>query len=131
MPALSGRKVIVRKGTSPATVVAAGRTKSLTINNEPIDITSDDDSGLRTLIEDEAAMESIDMSFEGITKNDTFLAALSAGNFTDDYQIEITGIGTIACRFFITSVAINAPYNEGTTFSAEFQSTGDWTYTAA
>lgn len=124
MSAVVGRKVFVRNGASPLSNVAAGRTKSITINAEPIDITSDDDSGVRTLLEDDAGQTSVDMSFEGITKNDDFIQALIAGNFVDNYQIEITGIGTIAGRFFLASVAINAAYNEATTFSAEFQSTG-------
>ncbi len=130
MGALVGRKVIVKKGVGN-TVVAAGRTKSLTINAEPIDITTDDDSGVRTLLETEAGQKSVDMSFEGITKDGTFIAAIAAGNYADEYDIEITGIGTISGRFFLASVAINAAYNEAATFSAEFQSTGAFTYTAA
>lgn len=128
MSALVGRKVIVKKGVGN-TVVAAGRTKSLTINAEPIDITTDDDLGVRTLLETDAGQTSIDMSFEGITKDGTFISAITGGTFADEYDIEITGIGTITGRFFLASVAINAGYNEAVTFSAEFQSTGAFTYT--
>lgn len=130
MPALVGRKVLVYKGgSSPQNLVAAGRTKSITVNAEPIDITSDDDNGVRLLLEDDAAQQGVDFSFEGVTKDDTFLAAIMAGTFVDDFTIVITGIGQIDARFFLTSVAIQAAYNDATTFSAEFQSSGAFTYT--
>ncbi len=128
MSALVGRKVIVKKGVGNV-IVAAGRTKSLTINAEPIDITTDDDLGVRTLLETDVGQKSIDMSFEGITKDGTFIAAITSSTLADEYDIEITGIGTITGRFFLASVAINAAYNEAVTFSAEFQSTGAFTYT--
>jgi TP901-1 family phage major tail protein len=133
MTAVVGRKVIVRSGETAGSVtpIAAGRTKSLTINAEPIDITSDDDSGVRTLLETDAGQTSVDMSFEGITKNDNFISAIISGNYVDHYEIEIEGIGTLTGKFFLASVAINAAYNEATTFSAEFQSTGAIAYASA
>jgi len=71
------------------------------------------------------------MSFEGVTKDDSFLSDIINGNFVDDYDILITGIGTISARFFVTSVAITGTYNDATTFTAEFQSTGAFSYQAA
>jgi TP901-1 family phage major tail protein len=135
MAALSGRKVIIRDVTDPLNpvVVAAARSKSITINNEPIDITSDDDAGVRKLLEGvgEQAERSVDVSVEGVTKNGKFIAALLSGANVTPYEIEITGIGTLAGSFFLTSTALTAPYNEASTFTAELQSTGDVTYTAA
>lgn len=129
MSALVGRRVFIRKGSgSPQVLVAAGRTKSITVNGTPIDITSDDDSGYRTLLENDAAQQQVDLSLEGITKDSTLLNDLAAGNFADDYEIEIQGIGVLTGRFFIASVAINAPYNEATTFTAELQSTGSFSF---
>jgi TP901-1 family phage major tail protein len=129
MNPLVGRRVFIRKGDdSPQVLLAAGRTKSVTVNGAPIDITSDDDSGYRTLLEGDAGMLSLDLSFEGITKDTTLLNALAAGNFVDDYEIEVQGIGVFNGRFFITSVALNAPYNEAVTFTAELQSTGAFTF---
>ena len=128
MTALVGRKVFIRKGSgSPQVLLAAGRNKSLSMNGTPIDITSDDDSGYRTLIEADAGEQSLDMTFEGITKDSQFLNDLAAGNFVDDYEIEIEGICVINGRFFLTAVEISAPYNEATTFSTQFQSTGTFT----
>jgi len=130
MAALSGRKIIINKG-DPGVKVAAARSKSITINNEPIDITSDDDQGVRQLLEGvgEQAERSMDLSIEGVTKDATFLADITTGANVDDYEIEIPGIGTFTGKFFLTSAALTAPYNDATTFTAELQSTGPFTFT--
>ena len=129
MNPLVGRRVFIRKGDgSPQVLLAAGRTKSLTVNATPIDITSDDDSGYRTLLEDDAGMLTLDLSFEGITRDTTLLNALAGGNFADDYEIDVQGIGVFNGRFFTTSVALNAPHNDAVTFTAELQSTGAFTF---
>lgn len=125
---LVGRKVFIRKGdSSPQVLLAGGRSKSLTLNGTPIDVTSDDDTGFRTLLESDAGLVSLDMSFEGITKDASLINALVAGNFVDDYEIEIQGVVVFSGRFFVASVAITAPYQEAVTFTAEFQSTGAFT----
>lgn len=130
MSALPGRKVIIKKG-DPGVKVAAARSKSITFNNEPIDITSDDDQGVRQLLEGvgEQAEKSLDLSVEGVTKDAVFLNDLATGANVDDYEIEIPGIGTFTGRFFLTSTALTAPYNDAVTFTAELQSTGPFTFT--
>lgn len=130
MPALSGRKVIINKGT-PGVKVAAARSKSITLNNEPIDVTSDDDGGVRKLLEmnGDQAERSLDMSIEGVTKNAQFLGDITEGSNVDDYEIIIPGIGTFGGKFFLASTALTAPYNEAVTFTAELQSTGPFTFT--
>ena|SRR5688572_4481888 len=133
MGALVGRKVFIYKGseTSPAHLVAAARTKSLSLSAEPIDITTDDDSGLRTLLESDAGQKSAELSVEGVAKNANFIDALTSDQFVDEYTIEIDGIGVFNGRFFLASTSVSAPYNDAVTFSAEFQSTGAWTFTPA
>lgn len=130
MSALSGRKVIINKG-NPGVKVAAARSKSITFNNEPIDITSDDDQGVRQLLEGagEQAEKSLDVSVEGVTKDASFISDIATGSNVDDYEIIIPGIGTFEGRFFLASTALTAPYNEAVTFTAELQSTGPFTFT--
>ena len=66
MPFLNGRQVKVYEGdVSTGTLVAGARTKSVTFNNEPIDVTTDDASGFRTLLE-EPGQKSLDVSVEGL-----------------------------------------------------------------
>lgn len=123
-----GRKLTVSRD---GTVIAGVRTKSVTIGNEAVDVTTDDDNGYRTLLED-SAQSQIDMSVEGLTQDDTLIdAAVSGSVLVEEYTIELPSGGTITGDFRLNSVELGAPYNEAVTFTAEIQSTGEYTYTAA
>ena len=58
MPNYIGRDFLIKKAS---TVLASVRAKTVTINGEPIDITTDNSAGYRTLL-GKAATRSIDMS---------------------------------------------------------------------
>lgn len=129
-----GRELLIKK----ATVVLAGvRTKSLSFAGEPVDVTTDDDTGARTLLA-ESGQEAIDLSVEGITK-DTVLraAALGSGSLMlTDITLEFPKTGTqvttgdtISGSFFLSSLEESGTYNDAMTFSASLQSSGAWTYT--
>jgi predicted secreted protein len=126
MAAFVGRTVVVEvAGASVA------RTKSFTIGNEPVDITSDDDSGFRTMLS-VAGTKTLDMSVEGVTKDGALIALASGSSgLIEDVEITFPGIGTIAGDFFVASVELGAAYNEASTFSASLQSSGAYTYTPA
>jgi len=128
-----GRKVgLYDVSVSPAVLVAGARGKTISINNESIDITSDDDAGYRTLLSD-PAVRSIDLSIEGVAKNADLLTAATASDATLllGYELRIEGVGTVACDFYLSSVELGAPYNEAVTFSASLQSSGVFTFTPA
>ena len=134
MTAFVGRKAILSMG-SPLVAVAALRTKTMTLANEPIDITSDDDNGFRTLLADPGT-KTLDMSVEGVVKdvasfNSLLALAMSGTDIMDDFSIMYPGIGTIAGSFVLASVEMGAPYNEAVTFSASIQSSGTFTFTPA
>lgn len=127
MAAAKGRELLVKKGS----VVLAGiRTKGVSINNEPIDITSDDDAGYRTLLDDAGTM-SVDLSVEGITKDAVLRAAASAGTglMLTDITVEYPDGATLAGDFYLASIEETGTYNEAVTFSASLQSSGAYTYT--
>lgn len=132
MAALVGRKVKFTP-VSGGTAVIGGRTKNITINNEAIDITSDDDNGFRTLLEDDPALRSIDMSVEGVLKDDALieLASKPGADLQDEYKMEIEGIGEFQGTFHFGTLTLGAPYNDAVTFSASVQSSGQFTYTSA
>jgi predicted secreted protein len=80
MTAQVGRAVLLQilVGTE-YTTIAALISKSLTLNKEPVDITSDDDAGWRTLLEDIDGTKSVDIACEGILKtNQVGLPAFAA-----------------------------------------------------
>jgi predicted secreted protein len=128
MAAFVGRTVVVEVAGA---AVAGARTKSFTIGNEPVDITSDDDSGFRTMLSI-AGTKTLDMSIEGVTKDGALIALASGSSgLIEDVEITFPGIGTIAGDFFVASVELGAAYNEASTFSASLQSSGAYTYTPA
>lgn len=126
MAAAKGRELLVKKGS---TVLAGIRTKGVSMNGEPIDITTDDDVGYRTLLND-AGTYSIDLSIEGITKNDTLRALIAAGGslMLTDITIDYPDGKTLSGDFFLNSLEETGTYNEAVTFSGSLQSSGTWTY---
>lgn len=131
MAKLVGRKVKITRTTTDGVVVSGVRTKNLTINNEEIDVTDDDDDGWRSLLND-SGMRSIDMSLEGVTKDSALIAAAASGtNLIAEYTVEIPTIGTFTGEFRIGNVQLGAPYNDAVTFTADMKSTGAQEFEAA
>ncbi len=128
MAASKGRSLLIKRGS---TVIAGVRSKGVAINNEPIDITSDDDLGYRTLLT-EAGTMSIDLSVEGVSKDATLLTLAAAGGtglMLTNVTVEYPDGGIIAGNFFLNSFENTGPYNEAVTFTASLQSSGAFTYT--
>lgn len=128
MATFVGRKAVLKKDT---TTIASLRTRTVTLNNEPVDVTTDDAEGFRTLLA-EPGTKTLDISCEGLTTDATLLtAAMSGTDILEAYSILFPAIGTLAGDFVITSFEVGAAYNEASTFSASLQSAGEFTFTAA
>jgi len=127
MAALSGRKLRLKRGS---TAIAGARSDSITINNEPIDITSKDDAGWRTYLAD-AGVRSIDCEVQGVTIDSTFLAlAVGAGSaLLEAYTVEVLGIGSFSGNFYLASLALTGEQADAVTFTATIQSSGAITFT--
>lgn len=123
-----GRQLTIdRNGTK----IAAVQSKSITLNNEPIDVTSDDDTGFRTLLE-ESATRQLDLSVEGVTADDTLITAAAQGStLIETYTVNLPSGATISGDFRFNSLELGAPVSEAITFTAEIQSTGEFTFSAA
>jgi TP901-1 family phage major tail protein len=127
MAAISGRKLRIKRGS---TAIAGARSDSITINNEPIDITDKDDAGWRTMLAD-VGVRSIDCEVEGILTDSTFLALAvgTASALLEAYTIEVDGIGDFTGNFFLASFAVTGEQADATTFTASLQSSGTITFT--
>jgi len=118
------------------TVIAGVRTRGLTIDSAAIDVTTDDDAGFRSLLE-KAGMQSMDISVEGILKDDTLLTKIINGStFIQELTIKLpfsfsSTQGTIVGDFRFNNFEMSGEYQGAVTFSATLQSTGTFTYTAA
>jgi predicted secreted protein len=127
MAALVGRKVTLTWG---GVVIDGCREKAVALNGEPVDITSDDDLGWRTLLEDDPAENQINLSVSGVTKSQ----ALKASWFTNARMGEAIFTypdgTTITGQFYLGSFTETGPYNDALTFEAELQSSGEIIYSA-
>lgn len=129
MAATAGRKLRIKKGS---TAIAGARTDNLTINNEPIDITDKAASGWRTMLADVGA-RSVDADVEGVLLDSTLIAVATgtASSLLAAYTIEIDGIGSFTGNFYLNSLAISGEQADTVTFTANIQSSGTITFTAA
>lgn len=128
-----GRKLTIE--WPEGTTIAGVRTRSLTVDSSPIDVTSDDDSGLRTLLE-EPGQQQVDISVEGLLKDDTLLARIIDGAFLDNLKIVLpftftTTPGAITGSFRFNSFEVSGEYQDAVAFTASMQSSGTITYTPA
>lgn len=128
--AMSGRKMKLYHG---ATLIAGGRTDTITINNEPADITSKSSDGWRTLLAD-PNMRSVDISAEALFVDEAMIElALSAtvADLLDEFEVKIEGIGDIGGTFHLSGLSLGAPHNAEATQSITLASSGPVTFTAA
>ncbi|MDR2099556.1 MAG: phage tail protein [Campylobacteraceae bacterium] len=136
-----GRAVAVKIGT---VYVATARTKSLTINNEAVDITSDGDKGIQRMLA-RAGQKGVEISIEGLEdlsatalNSSLFKFALDNGTcgtsllkaVSFEFYLTNCNNGTnepdfiLSGDFFLASYQQSHGYNEAVTFSASFNSSG-------
>lgn len=119
MPEILGRKVSIKIDGS---VIAAARTKSLTINNETINITADGDDGIARYLT-EAGEKSVEISVDGLMVDDALLTK-ALGSDISAVIIFTYPTYTITGTFVMPSYGEGLPYNEAITFNASFSSSG-------
>jgi predicted secreted protein len=118
---VSGRSVrISRNGNN----IVGARTDSVTLNNEPLDITDKDDSGWRTLLAD-TGLRSLSCEIEGVLKDDVLLDD-SVGTPTTallkECVVTISGIATFTGDFMLQGIQLGAEQADVVTFTATLES---------
>lgn len=127
MAASKGSSFLIKKA---AVVICAGiQSKDIKYNGEPIDISSDDDNGWRALMS-ETGMKSIDIAFEGVSK-DTVLRTivLTDSRMLTDVSLVWPNGDTLTGNFFLANFSEKGETNDAIKFSAELQSSGPMTFT--
>lgn len=116
-----GRKVTIKLDGA---VVAGVRTRNLTIDNAPIDVTTSDSNGFRELM-DKSAERDVKASVEGLTKDSAILEAAAAGSaLIRYYDIELYPGFTLSGDFRISNIQIGTEYNDAVAFTASLDGTG-------
>ena len=119
--AISGRSVRISRAGSN---IVGARTDSVTVNNEPLDITDKDDAGWRTMLND-VGVRTVSCEIEGVLKDATLLTD-GVGNASSallkECVVTISGIGTLTGDFYLNSVQIGAEQADVVTFTATLES---------
>lgn len=134
MAARVGRQVrFYYGGNSPADEILGVREKGVELNGEPIDITSDEDAGIRTLIANLSAQDEVNLSVSGVTKDQRLKAAWfsNPNSRTQTVTLVYPDGSSISGTFFLSSFSETEPYNDATTFEASLMSSGVVTFTPA
>lgn len=131
MTAKAGRQVLLQiaDGTE-FTTIAALTSKGLSINKNPIDITSDDDSGWRTLLADLDGDRSVDIDCEGVLKTNQ-VGLLAESDADIELRFDVPGIRRYQGTFKITAYKTEGETGDKVTFTASFQSSGAVAFSAS
>lgn len=127
MAAQRGRSFLLRRSGAN---LAGVRTKAISINGSPIDVTNDDDAGIRKLM-DQPGEVTVSITVSGVLMNDTLAQeAMSTSDRVAATQFLRPGSpdNGFSGDFFLASYSENAEYKEAVTFEATFESAGAVTF---
>ena len=126
-----GRAMLLKMDVaSTATLIATLNTKEMTINNQPIDVTTPDASDPDGPLWQEslAGLKSISLSFDGRFADTTVEAALAAVANADEpvaeFEVTIPELGTYTGNFRLETFAFGGEQEGPLTFSGSLMSTG-------
>lgn len=135
MAGAASRDLIILKN---ATALMGINSKSIAIAKEPIDVTTDENNGYRTLLA-KAGTKSLDISFSGVTKDSLLreLITTEQSQLLTDITVQYPAYGaqvagdTITGDFYFNGFTENGGGSDGAVeFDGTLQSSGEWTYTA-
>lgn len=129
MVAVAGRQVQFLWGDdSPMVEIPGVREKGFEFNGEPIDTTSDDDDGWRTLLSLPGENQ-VNLNLNGVTKNARLKNDWFAGNRLQSAMIVFPDGAVLTGTFFMASFKETASYKDALTFEAVLNSSGTISYT--
>ena len=125
-----GRKVRFHfGGISPADEIPGVREKGVELNGEPIDVTSDENDGVRILLENISAQDEVNVTVSGVTKDTRMKQAWIDRLRTQPVLIQYPDLSSLSGTFYLSSYSETEPYNDASTFEATLMSSGVVTYT--
>lgn len=131
MTAAVGRNITLTWGSdSPPQAIAGVKEKTLTLNNEPIDITSDDDAGWRSLL-GTPGQKQVELKVSGVTKDRKLLADWFADQLTQAAILTYEDGAVMSGNFFLSEYSDKGNFKDATAFDATLMSTGVIAYTPA
>jgi len=127
LPRKRGRDIRVKD--SDGVVVAGGRSKRIIIDNQTVDVTTDDDSGFIKLLA-RAARKQLNIELTGFTVSDllrdTGIEGI-IGAYTVEYLSSAGNVDySITSDWFITSYRETGPHDNGVDFTVSMTSSADF-----
>lgn len=134
----AGRLMTASYNSSGSTYLTLGqsRTKSITLNLSPIDVTNSDSSNWTELFDAEG-VKNVSVTFGGLVDTDAGdateanLNALYIAGTIKAWKIVIDQIGEFAGSFQITSLDYSGSHNDAVAYTIALASSGAITFTAA
>lgn len=127
----AGRLAVLSKN---AVAIGGVRVTTIKVDNTPIDVTDKDSAGLTELLSVPATRQ-LTISVEGVYEDpvlrDIAMTPATSPMLTDltfKFADALTAVDTIGGNFFMTSYEEGNPHDDGVGFSAEFVSSGTWTF---
>lgn len=124
-------------GSEVFTALAGINSKTLTINNSAIDVTTPDASSPSGALfaASLGGLKSVGLSADGVFLDETAEARLNTVAMSADssanFEIVVPDFGTYSGAFRVTSLEFGGETEGGVTFSASMESNGAVTFTAA
>lgn len=111
------------------------RTRGVTMSNEMVDVTTDDDAGWRTLLAT-PGVKSVEVTISGISSDEVLIAEFFNASTTGetlqgDLPSSLANPGNFSGTYHLSSFEINGEHDGAVEFSATFMSSGAVTYTAS
>ncbi len=132
MAAQNGRELLLQIDSGSGYVNIGGfQSNSITINGEPVEITSKDSEGFKEYLPG-AGLRSLSLSGDGVFVSDA--AFLKAHDHMEqrtlaDCKIILPGLGDYTGNFAIMSIDMSGSHNEAVTYSISLESSGTFTFT--
>lgn len=112
------------------TTVGGLRSTSITMNEEAVDVTNKDSSGIRELLAN-GGVQSLSISGSGVftdaASETTLRSAFGATDF-HNFQVIIPDFGTYTGEFMVASLEYAGEYNGEVTYSITLENSGAFTF---
>ena len=136
MAAAAGKLFLIEvESSSPGTYNTVGgmRSARLTINSQPVDITTADSSNLYRELLAAGSVRSVAVTGSGIFEDGTGInrantVALASSLALNNFRITVSGLGVFTFSGQITSLEYGGEYNAAETFSMSIESSGAVTF---
>lgn len=137
MSAQKGRNILIKisDGTSPGSFSTVGgiRSRTITVNNETVDITTSDEAPWRILMPD-AGIRSVTISGSGVFKDEAAINSLEDLAFNgnvEDFQAVFGNGDMLQGLFQVTSFEYGGEHNGEQTYSLTLESAAETVLTRA